>query len=124
MSNLKHHSIKSLPIEDGWAAEQPSQFYSVYDCFGTTCDKVSLLERLLASVHTDLYSSDPYLYYSRPHTCVCFYKFDKSILDSIEDLRGALYYALLPLTKFRREGGAGGTLASARISILIKSIYH
>lgn len=52
---------------------EPSQFYSVHDCFGTTCDKVSLLKTILASVYADLYSSDPYLY-----------KFDKSILDSIE----------------------------------------
>lgn len=50
------------------------QFFSVHDCFGTTCDKVFILKTILASVYTDLYSSDPYLY-----------KFDKSILDSIED---------------------------------------
>lgn len=52
---------------------QSSQFYSVHDCFGTTCDKVSLLKTILASVYADLYSSDPYLY-----------KFDESILNSIE----------------------------------------
>ncbi len=49
------------------------QFYSVHDCFGTTCDKVFNLKTLLASVYTNLYSSDPYLY-----------KFDKHILDNIE----------------------------------------
>ncbi len=50
-----------------------AQFFSVHDCFGTTCDKVDLLNTLLASVYTHLYSSDPYLY-----------KFDKNILDIIE----------------------------------------
>ena len=51
-----------------------TQFFSVHDCFGTTCDKVFILKTILASVYTDLYSSDPYLY-----------KFDKSILDNIEN---------------------------------------
>ena len=50
------------------------QFFAVHDCFGTTCDKVFILKTILASVYTDLYSSDPYLY-----------KFDKFILDSIEN---------------------------------------
>jgi len=50
------------------------QFFSVHDCFGTTCDKVDILKTILASVYTDLYSSDPYLY-----------KFDKFILESIEN---------------------------------------
>ena len=48
-------------------------FLSVHDCFGTTCEKVFTLKTILASVYTDLYSSDPYLY-----------KFDKYILDHIE----------------------------------------
>lgn len=48
------------------------QFFSVHDCFGTTCDKVPTLKTILASVYTDLYSREPYLY-----------QFDKSILDSI-----------------------------------------
>lgn len=52
---------------------EPVQFFSVHDCFGTTCDKVFLLKTILASVYTDLYSSDPYIY-----------KFDESIFDSIE----------------------------------------
>lgn len=46
------------------------QFYSVHDCFGTTCDKVDVLKILLASVYIDLYSSEPYLY-----------KFDQDILN-------------------------------------------
>jgi len=50
-----------------------SQFYSVHDCFGTTCDKVFILKTILASVYTDIYSSEPYLY-----------NFDKDILDNIE----------------------------------------
>lgn len=50
------------------------QIFPVHDCFGTTCDKVFILKTILASVYTDLYSSDPYIY-----------KFDKFILDSIEN---------------------------------------
>ena len=49
------------------------QFFSVHDCFGTTCEKVSLMKTILASIYTDLYSADPYLD-----------TFDKSIIDSIE----------------------------------------
>lgn len=49
------------------------QFFSVHDCFGTTCEKVSLMKTILASIYTDLYSADPYLD-----------RFDKSIIDSIE----------------------------------------
>lgn len=49
------------------------QILSVHDCFGTTCDKVSVLKTILAPVYIDLYSSDPYLY-----------KFDKNILDNIQ----------------------------------------
>lgn len=50
------------------------QFFPVHDCFGTTCDKVFILKTILASVYTDLYSSDPYLN-----------KFDSYILDNIEN---------------------------------------
>lgn len=50
------------------------QFYSVHDCFGTTCDKVSNLKILLASVYTELYSTDPYLY-----------RFDNQIMDFLEN---------------------------------------
>lgn len=53
--------------------QHATQFFSVHDCFGTTTEKVSTLKTLLASVYTDLYSSEPYLY-----------KFDKYILDHIE----------------------------------------
>lgn len=49
------------------------QFFSVHDCFGTTCEKVFSLKTILASVYTDIYSSDPYLL-----------KFDKDVLDYIE----------------------------------------
>jgi DNA-directed RNA polymerase len=51
-----------------------TQLYSVHDCFGTTCDKVFLFKTMLASVYTDIYSSDQYLV-----------KFDKYILDYIEN---------------------------------------
>jgi DNA-directed RNA polymerase len=50
------------------------QLYSIHDCFGTTCDKVFVLKTILASVYTDLYSSNQYLI-----------KFDKNILDYIEN---------------------------------------
>lgn len=53
---------------------KPIQFYSVHDCFGTTCDKVFTLKTILASVYTDLYSSEPYLY-----------KFDIQLLDTLEN---------------------------------------
>lgn len=32
-----------------------TQFLSIHDCFGTTCDKVSVLKTILAFVYTDLY---------------------------------------------------------------------
>lgn len=51
-----------------------TQFFSVHDCFATTCDKVSLLKTILASVYTDLYTDNPYLI-----------KFDNSVLTNIED---------------------------------------
>jgi DNA-directed RNA polymerase len=51
-----------------------TQFFSVHDCFGTTCDKAFTLKVLLASVYTDIYSNDPYLY-----------KFDNYVLDHIEN---------------------------------------
>ena len=78
MPNLIHSldgTSLSLLYEQFQASfyKEPSQFYSVHDCFGTTCDKVYLLKTILASVYTDLYSSDHYLY-----------KFDNSILESIE----------------------------------------
>ncbi len=50
------------------------QFFSVHDCFGTTCDKVSTLKTILASVYTELYSSKPYLI-----------KFDNYIFENIEN---------------------------------------
>lgn len=51
-----------------------TQFFSVHDCFATTCDKVYLLKTILASVYTELYTNDPYLI-----------KFDNSVLTNIED---------------------------------------
>lgn len=48
------------------------QFYSVHDCFVTTCDKVFVLKTILASVYTD--ASEAYLY-----------KFNKGIFDQIEN---------------------------------------
>ena len=35
--------------------DQEKQLFSIHDCFGTTCDKVSVLKTILASVYTDLY---------------------------------------------------------------------
>lgn len=37
------------------------QFYSIHDCFGTTCGKVYSIKYLLASVYTNLYSDNNYL---------------------------------------------------------------
>jgi len=50
------------------------QFFSVHDCFGTTCDKVFRLKTILASVYTELYSSESYLI-----------KFDDYALNVIEN---------------------------------------
>ena len=55
-----------------FCSKNQTQFFSVHDCFGTTFDKVFIFKTILASVYTDLYSSDPYLH-----------KFNKSILDNI-----------------------------------------
>jgi hypothetical protein len=63
MKNLLLHLKKLIP-----------QFFSVHDCFWTTTEKVFILKTMLASVYTDIYSSDPHLY-----------KFDKNILDLIEN---------------------------------------
>lgn len=52
--------------------EDSPQFFSVQDCFGTTCDKVFTLKTILASVYTDLYTTEPYLY-----------KFDRDIFEYI-----------------------------------------
>jgi DNA-directed RNA polymerase len=54
--------------------DQHAQLFSIHDCFGTTCDKVVVLKAVLASVYTDLYSSNQYLI-----------KFDGCILDNIEN---------------------------------------
>lgn len=54
--------------------ETNPQFFFVHDCIGTTTEKVFVLKTMLASVYTDIYSSDPYLY-----------KFDKNISDLIEN---------------------------------------
>lgn len=80
MPNLIHSldgSSLSLLYEKfaySFGVEAVKQFFSVHDCFGTTCDKVFILKTILASVYTELYSNEPYLY-----------KFDKSILDLIEN---------------------------------------
>lgn len=44
------------------------------NCLGKTTDKVFVLKTLLASVYTDLYSTEPYLH-----------KFDKDVFDHIEN---------------------------------------
>lgn len=79
MPNLIHSldstslSLLYEQFNHSFSLKHATQFFSVHDCFGTTCEKVSTLKTLLASVYTDLYSSEPYLY-----------KFDKYILDHIE----------------------------------------
>ena len=78
MPNLIHFldsSSLSLLFEDFSKSYNDSvQFYSIHDCFGTTSDKVFRLKTILASVYTDIYSSEPYLL-----------KFDKNALDYIEN---------------------------------------
>lgn len=77
MPNLIHSldaTSLSLLYESFFNTHPNPQFFSIHDCFGTTTDKVFLLKTMLASVYTDLYSSEPYLY-----------KFDKDIFDYIED---------------------------------------
>ena len=44
----------------------------MHGCFGTTCNIVFILKTILASVHTDTYSMDYYLY-----------KLSNNILDNI-----------------------------------------
>ena len=51
-----------------------AQLFAIHGCFGTTCDKVFVLKTLLASIYTDMYTSDQYLI-----------KFDENILESIKD---------------------------------------
>ena len=79
MPNLIHSldgtslSLLYDQFSNSFANNKQVQFFSVHDCFGTTCDKVFALKIILASVYTDLYSSDPYL---------C--EFDKDMLDELE----------------------------------------
>jgi len=51
------------------------QFFSIHDCFATTCDKVARLKHILAAVYTDLYSNDHYLI-----------KFDEHALNLIKNM--------------------------------------
>nr|YP_009543520.1 DNA-dependent RNA polymerase [Coniothyrium glycines]AYU74410.1 DNA-dependent RNA polymerase [Coniothyrium glycines] len=67
LSLLYTEFIKSYSYND-------VQFFSVHDCFATTCDKVFRLKTVLASVYTELYSDESYLI-----------KFDTHILDAIEN---------------------------------------
>ncbi len=46
--------------------------FAIHICLGTTTNKVFILKTMLASVQTDLYTSDAYIY-----------KFDTKILDTI-----------------------------------------
>jgi DNA-directed RNA polymerase len=81
MPNLIHSldgsSLSSLYYEFSQSYNNP-QFFSVHDCFATTCDKVETLKTLLASVYTDMYSSKPYLL-----------KFDENILNTLEVMSDA-----------------------------------
>jgi DNA-directed RNA polymerase len=65
MPNLIHSldasSLSLLYEKFNYSYNGDVQFFSVHDCFGTTCDKVFLLKTILASVYTDIYSTDPYL---------------------------------------------------------------
>ncbi|EME77504.1 uncharacterized protein MYCFIDRAFT_44213, partial [Pseudocercospora fijiensis CIRAD86] len=54
-----------------------AQFYTVYNCFRTTIDKVESSKVLRASIYTEIYLDSKYLE-----------RFDKSILDSVENAIG------------------------------------
>ena len=62
MPNLIHSldatSLSLLFHEFNHVYKQTPQFYSIHDCFGTTCDKVFTLKTILASLYTELYSTD------------------------------------------------------------------
>lgn len=98
MPNLIHSldatSMSLLHKEFSDHFKDKQQLFSIHDCFGTTCDKVFVLKTILASVYTDIYSSDQYLI-----------KFDNNILDYIEnntnyelDRKNRILY--LPKTKY------------------------
>lgn len=78
MPNLIHfldaYSLTTLFHEFCITFNEP-YFFSIHDCFGTTCDKVETLKTILVSVYTDLYSTDQYLK-----------KFYNSILTTIENV--------------------------------------
>ncbi len=77
MSNLIHSldsSLLSLLFNKFFGIYENVQFYFVYNCFGTTIDKIDNLKTLLASVYIDIYSNNIYLD-----------RFDKCILDNIEN---------------------------------------
>lgn len=75
MPNLIHYldaSSLCLLYEQFSPDDFIPQFFSVQDCFDTICEKVNALKTILASVYTDLYSSEPYLN-----------KFDRDIFEYI-----------------------------------------
>ena len=78
MPNLIHSldasSLSSLFEQFSNTYNKSVQFFSIHDCFGTTCDTVFCLQTILASVYVDLYISDPYLL-----------RFDKDVLDQIDN---------------------------------------
>jgi len=76
MPNLIHSldaTSLSLLCNNFYRNFKGAQFYSVHDCFGTTCDKVPILKTMLASVYTELYSNEPYLK-----------RFDECVLNGIK----------------------------------------
>lgn len=80
MPNLIHSldatslSLLYGKFSNSFGSKTTPQFFSIHDCFGTTCDKVFTLKTIIASVYTDLYSNDPYLK-----------KFDSCIWDNVEN---------------------------------------
>ena len=68
-SLCKLYSFFAMGYKDG------VQFFSIHDCFATTCEKIGRLKHLLAAVYTDLYCKDHYLT-----------KFDKDIFNLISNM--------------------------------------
>lgn len=60
MSNLIHFldgtslNILYEQFRNSFNSKNKTQFFSIHDCFGTTCDKVFTLKTILVFVYTDL----------------------------------------------------------------------
>lgn len=77
MANLIHSldaASLSLLYDIFYDSHKPIvNFYSIHDCFTTTCDKVDSLINILKTVYLSIYTEDNYLR-----------KFDRGIIESIK----------------------------------------